>query len=350
MRKTVLSLAAIFAAASLSAAPADPAALRRYADRAMQKCPGSTVNVERLDQKGPTGFDVYRVSQTSTDKNCAAQSFLLHSPTTQQTFFGTVISLPQDPRPATTRLQSHTSGLLKTEITAKISPLTLGDGLKPATLTKQTPLGPFNYTGYIDSSTNFFLVGMLGKLSEDPTVTLRKALGTENAARRGNGVAKTEIIEISDFQCPTCARAHETLEPLIAKNLNRISYLRLDLPLFEHHEWAMAAALGARAIQRIAPAKYWQYVDHIFKNQTVIGTLNFDKFFKDYVEDHDIDWAAVEKIYKSPAERKALLDQVSRAFAVGVVSTPTIIINGQKMGYGETEYALQAVKETLGGK
>ena len=38
----------------------------------------------------------------------------------------------------------------------------------------------------------------------------------------------------------------------------------------------MQAALGARAIQRVAPAAYWEYVDHIFKNQERIGTLNFD--------------------------------------------------------------------------
>ena len=68
------------------------------------------------------------------------------------------------------------------------------------------------------------------------------------------------------------------------------------------------------------------------------------------IEDHDIDWKAIDKIYRSPAERKALLDQVSRAFAVGIVATPTIIINGQRMGYGESEYALTAVKQALGEK
>ena len=350
MRKPIFAVAAFFAAVSLSAAPADPNALRSYASKAIQRCPGSTVTVDPVDQKGPAGFDVYRVSQQSSDKNCTSQTYLLYSPASGQTFVGTVIALPADPRPANVRLAQHTSGILKTEITAKISPLALPDGLRPVTLTKQTPLGPFAYQGYIDSSSDFFLVGMRGTLKEDPATTLRKALGVENAARRGNGVAKTEIIEISDFQCPTCARAHATLEPVIAKNLGKVSYLRLDLPLFEHHQWAMQAALGARAIQRVAPAKYWDYVDHIFKNQELIGTLNFDTFFKDYIEDHDIDWKAVNKIYSSPAERKALLDQVSRAFAVGIVATPTIIINGQRMGYGESEYALTAVKQALGEK
>ena len=346
----MIAVAALFAAVSLNAAPADPAALRSYATKAMQRCPGSTVTLDPLNQNGPAGFDIYRITQQSSDKNCGAQSYLLFSPASQQTFVGSVIALPPDPRPVDVRLAAHTSAILKTDIAAKISPIALPDGLRPVTLTKQTPLGPFVYNGYLDSSSNFFLVGLRGTLKEDPATTLRKALGVENAARRGNGVSKIEIIEISDFQCPTCARAHATLEPIIARNLGKISYLRLDLPLFEHHQWAMQAALGARAIQRVAPAAYWEYVDHIFKNQERIGTLNFDTFFKGYVEDHDLDWKAIDKIYRSPAERKALLEQVSRAFAVGVVATPTIIINGQKMGYGESEYALSAVKEILGEK
>src|SRR5688500_16698095 len=159
MRKPLIALAAVFAAVSLNAAPAEPAALRSYATKAMQRCPGSTVTLDPMTQGGPAGFDIYRVSQQSSDKNCAAQSYLLFSPASQQTFIGSVIALPPDPRPVDVRLAEHTSKILKTEITAKVSPIALPDGLRPVTLTKQTPLGPFVYNGYLDSSTNFFLVG-----------------------------------------------------------------------------------------------------------------------------------------------------------------------------------------------
>ena len=68
-----------------------------------------------------------------------------------------------------------------------------------------------------------------------------------------------------------------------------------------------------------------------------------------FCEDHDIDWAKVEKIYKSPAERAALLDQVSRAFDAGVNSTPTYIINGQMIGYGPSgSYTMSAIRSALG--
>lgn len=345
MKRLLLTLTVFMTAATLSA---NDAALRTYAERAMQKCPGSIVSIERIDQAGPSNFTAYRAKQQSSDEHCAGQSWLLFSPVTQQTFLGSVIALPNDPRPADVRLGEHATNLLKAPITAKISPMAIADGLKPVTLTKQTQYGPFVYSGYLDASQRFLLVGMRGSLKEDPAVTLRKALGMEAAARRGNSVSKIEIIELSDFQCPTCARAHDSLEPLITKNLGRISYARLDLPLFEHHQWSLPAAMGARAIQRVAPAKYWQYVDHVFKNQEPLANLDFDKFLKEFVEDSDIDWKAVEKIYRSKAERTALLDQVSRAFSVGINSTPTLIVNGQRMGFGETGYALEAIKQTLG--
>jgi hypothetical protein len=79
------------------------------------------------------------------------------------------------------------------------------------------------------------------------------------------------------------------------KNLGKMNYVRIDLPLFEHHEWSVPAAMGARAIQRVAPTKYWQYVDYVFKNQEVIGKRKFDEVFKEFAEDHDLDWAALQQ-------------------------------------------------------
>jgi protein-disulfide isomerase len=107
--------------------------------------------------------------------------------------------------------------------------------------------------------------------------------------------------------------------------------------------------MGARALQRVAAAKYWSYVDFIFKNQEAIGKRgNFDLVLKEWVEDNDVDWNAVNKIYASKAERQALLEQVSRAFAVGINSTPTFVVNGQIMGFGpEGQFTIDAIKAAV---
>ena len=349
MMKKLLALTLLVAAPSLFAAPATIAQLTKYAEHALPQCSGQAFKVEPLNQPGPAGFDAFRVTQTSTDETCSSQKYLLVSPKSDQTLLGSVIRLPSDPRPVHIRVAEHATQLLGSPMSARVAPMLLPDGLKAVAITRDTPFGRFSYNGFVDASEQFLLVGMLGNLHDAPEKTLRDQLGVSNGMHRGSANGKNEIIELSDFECPTCGRAHKTLEPLVAKNIARVSYIRLDLPLFEHHDWSFQAAMGARALQRVAPAKYWEYVNVVFSNQQILTKETIDGFVKNFATDRDLDWKAIDAIYSSPEERQALLDQVSRAFALGIVSTPTYIINGKMMGYGpEGEYTINSVRKAIG--
>ena len=351
MKRALLVLTILVCAASSQAQRLDPlASLRAYTAKVLPRCPGGTLTFEPLPV-APQNFNAYAATLRSTDQYCGAQKYVLHSPKTGQILIGIVIDLPQDGRPANVRITETASRTLKAQTTTTISPFPLPDGLKAVNITRATPYGSFAYQAFLDASGNYLIVGYHGNMNTEPAKTLREVLGAGAAVQRGNSMAKVDILELSDFQCPTCARAHEMIEPIIQKNLSKMNYARLDLPLFEHHEWALPAAMAARAIQRIAPSKYWAYVDYVFKNQEAIGKRPFDEWLKEYCEDHDIDFTALQKIYASKAERQALLDQVSRAFGVGVNSTPTFIINGQIMGFGpEGAFTIEAIKSAIGVK
>lgn len=350
MKRSLLFLAMLFVcAASMQAQMVDQLApLKSYAARSLSRCPDGVLTMEPV-QGGPQNFVAYAVKITSSDQYCGTQKYLIHSPKTQQILIGAVVAVQPDGRPLATRLGDEASRLMGNKVTATVSPFPLQDGLKAVNITRDTPFGPFTLHGYVDASEHFLIIGNRGNLKVDPAQTLREALGTANAVRKGNPMAKFEVLEFSDFQCPSCARAHKSVDPIIEKNLSKVNYGRLDLPLFEHHPWALPAALAARAIQRVAPKKYWAYVDFMFKNQEEIGKQNFDKFLANYLEDNDIDSAAVMKIYNSKTERDVLLEQVSRAFAIGIAATPTYIINGQMMGFGpEGNFTIDAIKKGLG--
>lgn len=353
MRKLVLAL---IIATSLLPQPAvaqggDLAALRNYAKRAVTRCPDVVVSLKEVPGRGPANFIAYEITAKSADESCSSHKFLFYSPATQQILTGMVILLPQDNRPVSARLTEQASQLMKETVTSTVAPFPLPDGLKVATITKPTEYGPFNYEGWVDASERFLIIGLRGNLRTDPGASLLEALHANTAVRRGNAKAKVEIVELSDFECPTCARAHKVVEPLIRRNLAKVNFARLDFPLFEHHEWAMAAALGARAIQKVAPAKYWTYADYVFSNQEVIGKTAFDKILQGFCEDHDIPWTKVLPIYRSPTERQAMLDQTTRAFGAGLNSTPTFIINGQIVAYGvEGATMISAIKTALGEK
>src|SRR6185436_10002262 len=234
MMKKLIALAVLVAAPSLTAATIPQ--LTAYAQHALPQCAGQTFKVEPLAQNGPAGFDLFKVTQTSTDEYCGTQKYFLVSPKSNQVFLGTVIKLPDDQRPVHIRVAEHASNILKTTLNARVAPMLLPDGLKAVAMSRDTPFGQFSYNGFIDASEQFLLVGMLGNLATPPQNTLREQLVVSNGARRGTANAKNEIIELSDFECPTCGRAHKTLEPLIAKNIAKVNYIRLDLPLFEHHD------------------------------------------------------------------------------------------------------------------
>jgi protein-disulfide isomerase len=348
MKRTFSLLAMLLVCAGAQGQMNSQVALKNYATKTLPRCPAGTVTLEPV-AGGPANFSAYTVTLRSSDQYCGTQKYMLHSPKSQHVLIGSVIPLPNDDRPAHVRISDEATKLLGKPVTASVAPFPLPDGLRVVSIVRQTPFGPFSYNGFLDESQKFLIIGSRGNLRTEPAATLREALGVSTAAaRRGNPSSNVEILEVSDFQCPTCARAHEMVEPLIQKNLSRINYGRIDLPLFEHHDWAVQAAMGARAIQRVAPAKYWQYVDHVFKNQENIKQP-FDKFLDDYLEDNDIDKAAVQKIYGSKTEKQALLEQVSRAFAVGIASTPTFIVNGQVMGFGpEGSFTIEAIKSAIG--
>jgi len=353
MIRTLTTLLLAFASIPLSAAPPNlGAALRTYVAKALAKCPDSKLELSPINRPGPAGFIPFTVTMTSSDTSCGRQTYVLYSPTTSQIIIGTIIGLPLDNRSAEVRIAETVSPVLKHDIIVTVSPFPLPDGLHAVSMTRQTPWGPFSYHAFLDASQHFFVVGSRGSLNVDPGITLVQSLAMENAVRRGNPKSPLKIIELSDFQCPTCGRAHKDIEPLIARNLSKVDYYRLDLPLFDHHEWALPAALGARAIYKVAPAKYMSYVNFVFDNQETIGkSESFDKVLQNFCEDHDIDWKKVEKIYQSPIERAALLEETSRAFDTGVNSTPTYIINGQILGFGpKGTFTIAAIKKALGMK
>lgn len=353
MKRAFLAAALLtFVASSFPASgqSRDPnASLKAYAARVVPRCADATTTFEPLKSAGPVNFSTFVLTiRSEKDKYCGSQKYVLHSPKTQQVLIGTIVPLPNDKRPANVRISEETTRLLGKPATANISPFPLPDGLKAVAVMRQTPFGPFAYNGFVDASQQFLIIGFRGLLTTDPAKTIRDALGAGAAARRGNAAAKVEILEVSDFQCPTCARAHEKIEPIIQKNLSRINYVRIDLPLFEHHEWALPAAMAARALQRVAPGKYWQYVDYVFKNQEQISKRKIDDVVREWMNDNDVDWPAVQKIYNSNVERQVLLEQVSRAFAIGVASTPTFVVNGQIMGFGpDGAFTIDAINKAI---
>ncbi len=359
MKKT-LALLALAAALPISLYAAPPnrvtgtvvhdAKLEKYFARAMTVCPGSALKIEQADQQGPAGFIVYRVTQTSAESNCGESTLAVVSPSSGQTFIGSVLPVPFDLRPVDKRLGEMAGQMLKKPVQASVSTKAYADGVRLVSLTIDTTEGPFSYHGYLDNSQRYLIVGRRGNLSVDPGKSLLEDIAASTGMSRGSKDGPIEIVEISDFQCPTCGRAHQPMEKFFEENKSKIHYIRLDLPIFEHHEWALYAALGARAVQKVAPEHYWEYVNYMFHNQEDITRANVDDMIKAFAGMVDIPWKKLESVYRSPAERKALMEQVAREYDSAIFATPTYIVNGRNVYYGHDGDYLHSYLNSLVGK
>src|SRR5438128_5498968 len=121
IKKTLVPALLIAGSIPIYAAPANLAAIRAYAEKALTQCPDSRITVEPINQPGPVNFIAFAMTQTSSDNTCGRQTYLLFSPATNQVIIGTVFPLPLDERPPQDRVALTASRLLKTALNVSVA-------------------------------------------------------------------------------------------------------------------------------------------------------------------------------------------------------------------------------------
>lgn len=333
MKKLILAIGIVISTTA-SAAPINNPQLESFLRKAMLLCPSGTFEIEPVGEQGPAGFDSYRVTESSkSEERCREVTFAMLSKTTNQIVLAAVFPLAADQRPLEARVKEITDRALEKSTTVNVAQMPIADGLKKVGISYDTDQGPIKAEAYLDSSGRFLMAGRLLDRSQDPRRQYLKAIGAENAAKKPAKGAAVEVLEISDFQCPSCMHAHEKLAPFLKKHQGEISYARLDLPFYEHHDWTIVPTLIARTIQKTAPDKYWQFVATVFSRQEQITAKNVEAQIKEVCDDLDLDWKKLEPSLKSKSEKAALLTQIGKMYDNDVYATPTFVVNGQRVFY-----------------
>ena len=146
---------------------------------------------------------------------------------------------------------------------------------------------------------------------------------------RGNPLAKTVLVEYSDFECPACATYHPIVKKLVAELGSNFAMVYRHFPL-PQHLGAKPAAYAAEAAG--AQGKFWEMADMIFDNQTKWeGRRNVEKTFEEYAVTLGLN---LEK-FKTDRDAKVTKDGVDADKASGdgyaVAGTPTFFLNGKKI-------------------
>jgi protein-disulfide isomerase len=167
---------------------------------------------------------------------------------------------------------------------------------------------------------------------------------------RGNPNAKVTIVNFDDFQCPFCARMHSTLFPGLLKEYgNKVKIIYKDYPLVEIHPWAMHAAIDANCLADQNNDAYWEFADYLHANAKAVNGkgpaeayVNLDKQTMEEGEKHHLD-AQKLKACVDKSDERAVRASMAEADQLGVDSTPTMFINGERISGAVPEDEMRSI-------
>lgn len=142
--------------------------------------------------------------------------------------------------------------------------------------------------------------------------------------------AKVTMVEFGDFQCPFCAQFDPTVDRIVSdygSNPN-FNYVFRNFPL-PQHQYAKIAAEAAEAAG--AQGKFFEMVHKIYANQNAwVGSSNPLDLFVQYATELGLDTNKFRTDVQHNAFDNRIQTDLADINALGINSTPTLYINGQK--------------------
>lgn len=147
---------------------------------------------------------------------------------------------------------------------------------------------------------------------------------------------KIVLLEFSDFQCPYCSKAHETLKQFMATRQNQVTLVYKHLPLTQIHPEAMPSAKAAWAAGQ--QGKFWEFHDALFENQQNLG----EPLYVATAKALNLDLKRFDQDRNGQAATAAIQKDIEMAEKLGVTGTPFLIMNDQVIANGAQLDSLEA--------
>ena len=162
----------------------------------------------------------------------------------------------------------------------------------------------------------------LQEMKTDP----RKVIG--QSLTKGAKDAKVVLVEFSDFQCPYCAKAEETLKQFMTKHQDKVTLVYKHLPLTQIHSNALPAAKAAWAAGQ--QGKFWEFHSALFAQQAQLG----EPLYQEVAKSLKLDLPKFDRDRASAAATQAIEQDTKMAEQLGVDGTPFFVMNGQAFSGG----------------
>lgn len=153
---------------------------------------------------------------------------------------------------------------------------------------------------------------------------------------KGDPNAAVKIEVFNDYQCPTCAVFNEKLKNLEKKFPNDLQITYSHFPLTVIHDKAMLAARSVEAAGR--QEKFAEMMDLIFDQQPKWSSKKpSNKIFIKYAKRLGLDVKKFKADLESQSVKDAIEADIRRGKSLDLKGTPTVFLNGRKLGFEELD-------------
>ncbi|MGB3238470.1 MAG: thioredoxin domain-containing protein [Geitlerinemataceae cyanobacterium] len=175
----------------------------------------------------------------------------------------------------------------------------------------------------------------LKQMMENPA----KSIG--DSPTTGSDKQEIVLLEFSDFQCPYCAKAHETVTAFMEKYGDRVTLSYKNLPLSSIHPEALPAAKAAWAAGK--QGKFWEYRSALFAKQKDLG----DDLYGSIAQELSLDEEQFDRDRQSDAAQAAIDKDLAVATSLGLNGTPVFFLNEEALSGAVELSALEAALERV---
>jgi protein-disulfide isomerase len=158
----------------------------------------------------------------------------------------------------------------------------------------------------------------------------------EGSPVKGSADALVTLVEFSDYQCPFCSRAHNTVQQLEQQYGNKLRVVMKQNPL-SFHARAKPAAVAAMAAGE--QGKYWEYHDKLFANAKALEDADLER----YASELKLDMARWKKDLTNPKFQQIIDRDQTLAGQLGATGTPAFFINGRLLSGAQPIESFKAV-------
>ncbi|MGA2878835.1 MAG: thioredoxin domain-containing protein [Bryobacteraceae bacterium] len=186
---------------------------------------------------------------------------------------------------------------------------------------------------YISSDGQTIIRGDVFNLGKSPFQSNLDKLTLMDQPSFGPADAPVTIVEFGDFECPDCKMEAPILRHDLTDAFDgKVRVYFKNFPLESVHPWARAAAIAGRCVYQQGQPGFWKFYDWIYDNQDQIMGDNLNSKVLAWASENGIDQVKLGQCIDTKATEPEVNRSIAEGHALGIQGTPTLFINGRKIG------------------